>query len=239
MVRLSLSSWPGIMKRVLTRNLGSARDRALANRAFQIAEDGEHLFAQSAFYAEFAPLKNHSNFVDSIYVLKDCGRLTANRLAFASPFRELTFSFRESAAPSSGHSGKVVLHEPNFGHRKKGRVFFGWIIGIKFKPTWSGPLRTEDPMIVACQNSLARVISGGPSRLAILDPLDQVLLALSRHTQPGPIMSNDYFETSHHRCQPCKSRRRLGANATQANASIDWLCAKALLDDAAVPSLGL
>ena len=129
----------------------------MANRPIQTAEDAEHLFVQPSFYAELAPLEDHSNFVDSIYVLKDRGRLTASRVAFASPLRELAFGFRESV-PGSGYSGKVVVNEPNFGHRKKSRAFFGWIIGIKFKPNWSGPLRTEDPMIVACQNSLARVV---------------------------------------------------------------------------------
>ncbi len=158
----------------------------MANRAIQVAEDGAHLFAQPSFYAEFAPLEDHSSFVDSIYVLKDRGRLTANRLAFASPLRELAFSFRESA-PGSGYSGKVVLNEPNFGHRKKGRAFFGC------------SLRTENPVIVACQNSLARVIRRSPSCLDILDPLDQALLALSQQTQHGSIASSDYFETSHDR----------------------------------------
>ena len=188
-----------VQSRILQSANLPARDRALANRAVQTVEDGEHLFAQPSFYAEFAPLEDHSSFVDSIYILKDRGRLTANRLTFASPLRELTFSFRESAAPRSGYSGKVVVNEPNFGHRKKGRTFFGWIIGIKFKPTWSGPLDTEIPMIVACQHSLKRAISGSPSCLTILDPLDQVLLALSRQTQRGSIMSSDYFDTSHDR----------------------------------------
>jgi hypothetical protein len=72
------------------------------------------------------------------------------------------------------------VNEPNFGHRKKSRAFFGWIIGIKFKPAWSRPLRTENPMIVACQSSLARVTSSAPSCLDILGPLDRLLLALSQ-----------------------------------------------------------
>jgi hypothetical protein len=127
----------------------------LAGRATQIAEDVKDLFAQAAFYVELAPLDDHDNFVDSIYILKDRGRLTANRLTFASPLRELAFSFRDSV-PGSGPSGKVVVNEPNFDHRRKGRAFFGWIIGIKFKPTWSGALCAEDPVIVACQDSLAR-----------------------------------------------------------------------------------
>jgi AraC-like DNA-binding protein len=182
----------------------------LANRAVQMAEDGEHLFARPAFYAEFAPLESQSNFVDSIYVLKDRGLLTASRLTFASPFRELAFSFPESAEGSaqesaresteaSGYRDKVVVNEPNFGHRKKGRAFSGWLIGIKFKPAWSDRLRTEDPAIVACQNSLARAISTSPSCVDVLDPLDQVLLALSQRTRHDTIIGSDYFETSHDR----------------------------------------
>jgi AraC-like DNA-binding protein len=170
----------------------------LAKRAIHIAEDGEHLFAQPAFYAEFAPLENHSNLVDSIYVLRDSGLLTASRLTFASPFKELAFSFPDSAQ-ESGHRDKVVVNEPNFGHRKKGRAFFGWIIGIKFKPTWAGRLCTEDPAIVACQNTLARVIAKSPSCLDVLDPLDQVLLALSREAGHDSIVGSNHFETSHDR----------------------------------------
>ena len=181
----------------------------MANQAIEIAEDGEHVFAQPAFYAEFAPLEDHSNLVDSIYVLKDRGRLTAKRLAFASPLRELTFSFRESAH-GPGHSGKVVVNEPNFGHRTKGRAFFGWIIGIKFKPTWSGPLRGEDPMIVACLRTLARVIDSSPSHLDILDTLDRVLCALSQGPQHEPIAGREYFETSHDRVS--NLARRVGGS---------------------------
>ena len=170
----------------------------MANRPVQTAEDAEHLFAQPSFYAEFAPLEDHSNFVDSIYILKDRGRLTESRVAFASPLREIAFGFRETV-PGSGYGGKVVVNEPNFGHRKKSRAFFGWIIGIKFKPNWSGSLRPEDPVIVACQNSLARIVGTSPSCLDILHPLDQLLLALSQHTQQESIISSDYFETSHDR----------------------------------------
>ena len=211
----------------------------MAKRPVQTAEDVEHLFAQPSFYAEFAPLENHSSFVDLIYVLKDRGRLTASRVAFASPLREVAFGFRE-AVPGSGYSGKVVVNEPNFGHRKKSRAFFGWIIGIKFKPNWSGPLRTDDPVIVACQNSLARVVGTSPSCLDVLHPLDQLLLALSQHTQQESIISSDYFETSHDRVANLASH--VGGSVRTlhtANENINRFSAKALLGHAAVPSLGL
>jgi AraC-like DNA-binding protein len=181
----------------------SAQDRALASRAIQIA-DSEHLFAQPIFYAEFAPLREHSTFVDSIYVLKDRGRLTANRLAFASPLRELTFSFRDPTQ-GSGYTRRVVVNQPNFGHRRKGRAFFGWIIGIKFKPAWPGSLRTEDPAVVACQSCLARLIDENPSCRDILDALDRVLIALSQQVRHDPA-STDFFETSHDRVAGLASR---------------------------------
>lgn len=168
----------------------------MANRGIQRTEDGEHLFARPAVYAEFAALEDHSNLVDSIYVLKDRGRLTAQRLTFASPLRELTFSFRESAHGSS-HIGKVAVNEPNFGHQEKGRAFFGWIIGIKFKPTWSGVLCMEDPAVVACRDALTRAISISPSNSDILDPLDRLLFELSQ--QRGATGRGDIFETAHDR----------------------------------------
>ncbi|WP_156164880.1 helix-turn-helix transcriptional regulator [Bradyrhizobium sp. LTSP885] len=176
----------------------AASDQQWPTGPSQVAEDGDTVFARPSFYAEFAPAEDHGSFVDSIYVLKDRGQLTESRLAFASPFRELAFIFPESAS-GSGHSGKVVLNEPNGGHRKKGRTFFGWIIGIKFKPTWSDPLHTDNPAIVACQNSLARVTKGRPSCLDVLDHLDQALLALSQQTRHGSVVSDDRFETSHDR----------------------------------------
>jgi AraC-like DNA-binding protein len=176
----------------------SAGNETLANRVNQITEDGEHLFAKPVFYAEFAPQENQNNFVDSIYVLKDRGLLTANRLMFASPFKEIVFSFPEFTQ-RSGRRYKVVVKEPNFGHKKKGSAFFGWIIGIKFKPTWSGRLCTEDPVFVACRNSLARVISTNPSCRDVIDPVDQVLFALSQQAQQGSIIGSNCFETSHDR----------------------------------------
>jgi len=61
-------------------------------------------------------------------------------------------------------------------------------------------------MIVACQSSLACVISMNPSCLDILDPLDRLLLALSQRIRPGSITSSDYFETSHGRVANLASR---------------------------------
>ena len=168
-------------------------------------EDGEHLFEHPSFYAEFAPLEDYSGFVDSIYILKDRGQLTARCLSFASPLRELTFSFRDST-PSFEHNGRVVVNEPSFGHRKKGRAFFGWIIGIKFKPTWPGSLRTEDPIIVACQTSLARIIRANPTEPDILGPLDHLLLALSQRSQQEAMIGSEYFKTSHDRVSDLASR---------------------------------
>ena len=52
---------------------------------------------------------------------------------------------------------------------------------------------------MACQNSLARIVGTSPSYADILGPLDQVLLSLSQRAQHEPIISSDYFGTSHDR----------------------------------------
>jgi AraC-like DNA-binding protein len=100
------------------------------------------------------------------------------------------------------------VNEPNFGYRRKNRAFFGWLIGIKFKPTWLCPLQAEDPVIVACQRSLAHVINMSPSCLDILEPLDELLLALSQRLQLGSAGGSDYFDTSHDRVAKLASRTR-------------------------------
>ena len=182
----------------------------MPNRITEVTEeDGERLFARSSFYAEFAPLQDHRKLVDTIYVLRDRGRLTADRLTFASPLRELAFTFRETAGRAA-HHGKVVVNEPSFGHRKKGQAFFGWIIGVKFKPTWTGPLRRDDPMIVACQHALARIVDSKPSQIDVLDALDTILCVLLRYPNHDHPRGEDYFETAQDRVSDLA--RRVGGS---------------------------
>ena len=127
-------------------------------------EDEVSVFARPSFYAEFAPREDQAAFVDSIYILKDRGRLTEGRISFASPLKELAFIFR-----NDGPGGKVVFNEPSLDYRRKGRAFFGWIVGVKFKRNWSEAPSIHDPAIVACRDALARVVRDSPSCFDILD----------------------------------------------------------------------
>ena len=138
------------------------------------ADDVEGVFARPAFYAEFAPHKENAEFVDFIYVLKDDGQLTESRMSFASPLRELAFIFRQGEA-----RGKVVFNEPTLDRSRKGRAFFGWIVGVKFKPTWPGSLNIADPTVVACRDTLARAVDGESSCSEILATVDRTLLSFS------------------------------------------------------------
>jgi AraC-like DNA-binding protein len=158
------------------------------------AEDNEQVFALPSFYAEFAPREDQAGFVDSIYILKDRGRLTESCMSFASPLKELAFIFRED-----GPGGKVVFNEPSLDHRRKGRAFFGWIVGLKFRPNWSGASSVHDPAIVACCDALARVVRESPSCFDILDTMDRTLLALSRQATHGSIAGSDPLDTPHSR----------------------------------------
>lgn len=158
------------------------------------ADDNEQVFARPSCYAEFAPRDDHAGWVDSIYILKDRGRLTESRMSFASPLKELAFIFRED-----GPGGKVVFNEPSLDHRRKGRAFVGWIVGVKFKPNWSGSSSVHDPAIVACRDALARVLRESPSCFDILDTIDRTLLALSMQATHGSIAGSDPLDGPHGR----------------------------------------
>jgi AraC-like DNA-binding protein len=171
-----------------------AKDPHPRAKPARTAEDGEHVFARPSFYAEFAPREDQAPFVDSIYILKDRGRLTESRMSFASPLKELAFIFRED-----GPGGKVVFNEPSLDHRKKGRAFVGWIVGVKFKPNWSGSPSVHEPAIVACRDALARVCRESPSCVDIIDTMDRTLLALSRQARHGSIAASASLDTLHGR----------------------------------------
>ena len=139
------------------------------------------LFTLPAFYAEYAPLLQHGGIVDHLYVLKDCGLLTADRRAFASPFTELAFTFRRSA---DGHAyvPKVVVNQPSFAHRKKHQAFDGWVFGLKSKRSsqwWSAIDRSP---LADCQARLVQALRGEPSHTGVLDILDRLLDDLARQS---------------------------------------------------------
>jgi AraC-like DNA-binding protein len=157
-------------------------------------EDDESVFARPSFYAEFAPRADQADLVDSIYVLKDRGRLTGSRLWFASPLRELAFVLRSDAPGCT-----VVFNEPSLEHRRKARAFFGWIVGVKLKPTWLEAPSPVNTAIVSCRDALERIVKRGASCTDILDVVDRTLLALSRPTGQGSIGGTTSLETSHDR----------------------------------------
>jgi AraC-like DNA-binding protein len=152
------------------------------------------IFTRPAFYAEFAPREEEAAFVDSIYVLKDRGQLTESRVSFASPLRELAFIFRGDSP-----GGRVILNLPNLDHRRKGRAFFGWIVGVKFKPNWTEAPDVHDPAIVACRDALACMVRNGPSCFDILDAMDRTLLALSRQARHSAVTEADPLDAPHGR----------------------------------------
>jgi AraC-like DNA-binding protein len=154
----------------------------------------DSVFAHPSFYAEFAPRDDQAAFVDSIYILKDRGRLTESRISFASPLKELAFVFREGDS-----AGKVVFNEPSLDCRRKGRAFFGWIVGVKLKPNWPGTPSVHNPTIVACRDALARIVRDSPSCFDILDSVDLMLLALARKARPPSIPGCDPLDAPHGR----------------------------------------
>ena len=128
------------------------------------------LFTLPAFYAEFAPLAQHTHVVDHLYVLRDCGSLTAaGKSVFASPFRDVAFTFAAESV------GRVAVLEPSFGHRKRKRAFHGWVFGARCNPASSWPSATDRPAFAACLAQLTQVVRGAPSCTSILKILDEFL----------------------------------------------------------------
>lgn len=147
-------------------------------------QSSEWLFTLPAFYAEFAPLPQHGGVADHIYVLKDCGLLTANRHVFASPFRDLAFIFRRSATMTDP---KVMVIQPSFGHRRRHQPFHGWVFGVRSKPSSRWPSETESDPFVTCQTCLAQSIFNGPSSADVLNILDEFVTDLTKQSihRPG------------------------------------------------------
>lgn len=147
--------------------------------------------------------------MDSIYILKDRGRLTESRASFASPLKELTFIFRED-----GPGGKVVFHEPRLDHRTKVRAFFGWILGVKFKPNCLvAPSLQDHPVVGACRDALARAFRNGTSRSEVLDIADRTLSEILQRSRgfrtTGSPLNGTYGRVSDLADQAGKSVRTL------------------------------
>ena len=153
---------------------------------FRAAPHGAHqmrewLFTLPAFYAEFAPLARHTHIVDHLYVLRDCGLLTAaGKSVFASPFRDVAFMF---PAESAGAAGRVAVVEPSFGHRKRKRAFHGRVFGARTNPGSSWPSATDRPAYAACLTQLTQVVCGEPSCSSALKMLDQFLVDETKQTE--------------------------------------------------------
>lgn len=142
------------------------------------------LFAHPAFYAEFAPTPRHDAIIDHLYVLKDCGRLTADRRAFASPFGQIAFVFR--TAPEGGVCApQVAVARPRFGHRKRNRPFHGWMFGARIQPSVKLPSPTDSPSVARVQRHLAQVMAADADGLDLLAMLDRLADDLACDLAPG------------------------------------------------------
>jgi AraC-like DNA-binding protein len=129
------------------------------------------LATRRAFYAELAPQPEHSTIVDHLYVMKDCGIMTADQRAFASPFVEIAFLFRGTA---EGFSPTIVVVEPSFGHRKKSRPFSGWAFGIKCQPSADRPVARDTPAYAGYQGHLQQALSSRNPISAAVEVMDRL-----------------------------------------------------------------
>jgi len=92
-----------------------------------------------ATYVELQPTDRHRSFIDHLFILRDCGRLTdAGRNLFASPFSEIVLVRGYPQGAVSHDDGapfwKTIYLPPRFGRRLRRSGFHGWMLGIRCPP---------------------------------------------------------------------------------------------------------
>jgi AraC-like DNA-binding protein len=122
-------------------------------------------------------------WADHLYVLRDCGILIAvGSTVFASPFWDVRLIFTEDG----GASPQLRLVEPSFGHRKRKRVFHGWMLGVRGRAFSMSSIPPEDQVALKdWSRAAAETIRGrNLSSADILMILDQLLDRLSEQPEP-------------------------------------------------------
>jgi hypothetical protein len=141
------------------------------------------LFTLPAFYAEFAPLPRHRMWADHLYVMRDCGNLTAaGRTVFAS----LLWDVRLMCTEDGRASPQLTLVEPRFGRRKRRRAFHGWMLGVRGRAFSMSSTPPEDQVALKDWSRAAAetIRERSLSSADILMILDQLLDRLSEQPEP-------------------------------------------------------
>jgi AraC-like DNA-binding protein len=139
--------------------------------------------ANLAVYAELQPIERHRSFIDHLFVLRDCRRLTGvGRNLFASPFSEIAVVGRR---PDDGEDkeGVVVwkaIHlPPRFGRQPRQHSFHGLMFGIRCRPL---DLDTGDAALVGLSEFFTETLKGKSE-----SPFDAIIGALDawiEHLRP-------------------------------------------------------
>jgi methylphosphotriester-DNA--protein-cysteine methyltransferase len=140
--------------------------------------------ANLAVYAELQPMDRHRSFIDHLFVLRDCGRLTGiGRNLFASPFSEIAVVGRRPHEDEGDNAGEVVwkaIHlPPRFGRQLRQHSFHGWMLGVRCRPL---NLDTGDAALVKLSELLTATLKG-----KVESPFDAIIGALDawiEHLRP-------------------------------------------------------
>ena len=140
--------------------------------------------ANLAVYAELRPIERHRSFIDHLFVLRDCGRLTGvGRNLFASPFSEIAVVGRRPDDDGEDNEGEVVwkaIHlPPRFGRQPRQHSFNGWMLGVRCRPL---NLDTGDAALVKLSELFTATLKGKSE--SPFDPIIGALDAWIEHLRP-------------------------------------------------------
>jgi AraC-like DNA-binding protein len=149
-----------------------------------MSNGGKTYEVNSAVYAELQPIDRHRSFIDHLFVLSDCGRLTSvGRNLFASPFSEIALVGRRSDDDGEDNNGEVVwkaMHlPPRFGRRPRQHSFHGCMLGIRCRPL---DLDTGDAAFIGLSELINTAIEG--NREGTFDPFIGALDSWIEHLRP-------------------------------------------------------
>ena len=140
--------------------------------------------ANLAVYAELQPIDRHRSFIDHLFVLRDCGRLTSvGRNLFASPFSEIALVGRRPDDDGGDNDGVVVwkaIHlPPRFGRQPRQHSFHGWMLGVRCRPL---DLDTGDAALVGLSELFTATLKCMSE--SSFDPIIGALDAWIEHLRP-------------------------------------------------------
>jgi AraC-like DNA-binding protein len=150
--------------------------------------------AMDTLYLQLEPCARHRPFVQHLYIVKDCGRMTDHGSSrFSSPYRNICVVKRLATTGTAdvGACWNLIDSPPHYGHRPRRRPLHGWVFGFKCFPLAGVEFARVQPLLRQLQQRAERIMQSAEPALdelvAALDECIDALIALELLATRSPI----------------------------------------------------